>query len=280
MTTRAATPCCRLASCCVCVSSLLLAAWCRPSFSWIAHLGHVPSWLWDGIHGWSAGSPGGIWHYGPGVHNDLVCYIDAHYHDYASLLDVATNLGLVLARLQDAHPTAAHVGSDVSQRMVEATRARCPACTAQQFDLHALLDPGFEPGAVGAPKVAELVLVSDVLYYMNWAGWPPLLLRYVVPEAWVRASQRRFFSNLRRLASVEVIFSSHQLNPTVVSALETGGAKRRHGVYSLGGGAPRAGRERRPWWRRSLPSQQAALRRFRRCLNGTATQLLPMRTGG
>eukprot|EP00316_Scyphosphaera_apsteinii_P004937 CAMPEP_0119302420 /NCGR_PEP_ID=MMETSP1333-20130426/4015_1 /TAXON_ID=418940 /ORGANISM="Scyphosphaera apsteinii, Strain RCC1455" /LENGTH=265 /DNA_ID=CAMNT_0007304763 /DNA_START=249 /DNA_END=1047 /DNA_ORIENTATION=- len=193
------------------------------SLVWIAYLTIRPSAsLWDWIYGRQ--QAGGLWNYGPRVHNELVCYVNAHYPDYSSLLDVSSNLGYMISRLQHEHPNASHRGSDISHRMVEATGKRCKSCATQQFDLHRLLDVDFTPGQAGVPPVADIVICSDVLYFIGWGGWPPALLQLrLVPFSWLRPSQQLFFTRLRSLAVIEVVFSSHQLNRAVLDAFQANG---------------------------------------------------------
>lgn len=245
------------------------------TFTWLAYLGRPAPWLWDWIHSGANASTGGVWHYDETVHSEIVCYVDAHYRNYSSLLDVASNLGFMLARLQSSHPTATHTGTDISERMAHATRERCGGrCVTSTFDLHRLLDEGsFAPGSGGVPPVHDIVIVSDVLYFVGWGGWPPLLLQWpgLVPDAWLRAAQTRFFERLRRLASIEVLFSSHQLNRRVLQTLGANGVVVRRGVFSLAGTARKARTVRaapapRPWWVRSRVEQRAAAERFARCL--------------
>ena len=136
----------------------------------------------------------------------------------------------MLARLQEANPRAQHYGTDISPTVVAAARARCPQCAAVvPFDLAALLDEdtasqaGVRPLAAGLPTAVDVVIVSDVLFYMPYGHLPPALGR-LVPSAWLRPSQRRLFDALTRLARREVIFSDHEDNPGVIDFLESNGA--------------------------------------------------------
>lgn len=250
------------------------------TFTWLAYLGRPAPGLWDWIHGRAGGSSGGVWQYDETVHSELVCYVDAHYTNYSSLLDVASNLGFMLARLRSSHPTASHSGTDISASMAGATRARCGGrCATSTFDLHRLLDDGsFVPGRDGVPAVHDIVVVSDVLYFVGFGGWPPLLLQLpgLVPDSWLRDAQKRFFKRLRSLASVEVVFSSHQLNRAVLRTLGANGVVVRRGVFSLAGTArpARPARAPRPWWARSRVEQRAAGERFARCLQRNGFQVV------
>ena len=138
----------------------------------------------------------------------------------------------MLARLEALNPRAQHYGTDVSAAMVAATRVRCAKCAAVvQFDLATLLDAdstsraGVQPLARGLPATFDVVVVSDVLYFMPFARLPPVAGR-LVPKAWLRASQRRFFDALVRLARRAVVFSDHEDNPLVVDFLAAHGARR------------------------------------------------------
>ena len=163
----------------------------------------------------------------------------------------------MLARLQQANPQAQHYGTDISPTVLALARARCPQCAAlAPFDLATLLDDeiasqaGVQPLAAGLPTAVDLVVVSDVLFYMPYGHLPPAL-GWLVPAAWLRPSQRQLFDALARLARREVIFSDHEDNPSVVDFLEANGAKRvqlrRHNkararsVWTATGRAPRRG---------------------------------------
>ncbi len=250
------------------------------SLVWLIYcFARPPPVLWDYIHS-RADASSGVWGYGRAVHPELICYIETHYAGYDSLLDVASNLGIMLARLQHTNPNASHVGTDISSQMVASTQRRCPSCSAHQFDLHRLLDDeSFEPGRNGVPEAADLVLVSDVLCYLAWGGWPPALLqkRGLVPTGTLRTSQSLFFRRLRSMARVEVVFSTHQHNPVVMDAFATNDIRPLHGVYSAPGTAPplktRKGAKHvtKAWWLRHVAEQRAIRQRFRHCLNSSVS---------
>lgn len=180
---------------------------------------------------------GGVWHTSAGVHRELTCYIDAYHPDYASLLDVSCNLGWMLAHLSHRHPNASHYGTDISRRMVAATQRRCAACKTAPFDLARLaraVPPAAPPSSAldsplaafaDAPAAVDVVIVSDVLYYMPYDGWAPALLNaQVVPSRRLRVAQRRLFDALTSMARREVVFSDHQSNPAVIDFLTSMGA--------------------------------------------------------
>ena len=55
------------------------------------------------------------------------------------------------------------------------------------------------------PTSFDVIIVSDVLYYIPYGGWPPALINArLVPASWLRPAQRRFFTRLQSLARAEV----------------------------------------------------------------------------
>ena len=201
---------------------------------WVPYvLPHTPAWLWDYIHGLARSRHGGMWQYTSAVQSDLVNYILQSHAGYHSLLDIACNMGFMLAQLQRARPVSKNYGSDISRAMVSAARLRCPECAGfAPFDLALLanndstsMEAGVRALAPGLPKTVDLVVVSDVLYFLPFANLPPILAR-VSPASVVRESQRRLMDALARLAHREVIFSDHEDNPLVVDFLEANGATR------------------------------------------------------
>ena len=211
------------------------------SFTWLAYLFPYP-FVWDGIiHNRDNSGGGGVWHYNDFVpHPELTCYVMTHHHNRTSLLDVACNMGYMLSRLQEARPKALHFGVDISARMTALARERCPACNIVQADLSSLqFQQDIGKLAVSA---VDLVLVSDVLYYIPYARWPPLLLNgRLVPTAFLRTAQRRFFEHLTSLSREEVVFSDHQSNAAVVDFLRYNGATQlpqRGGLWVARGTAP------------------------------------------
>lgn len=178
---------------------------------WLPYiLPYTPVWLWDYLHGLAA-TRGGMWRYTSDVQPQLVTYILQAHSGYASLLDVACNMGFMLARLQRARPMARHFGSDISRTMISRARLRCPACAGLvQFDLARLANnesaaaaAGVHPLAPGLPKVVDLLVVSDVLYFMPFGNVPPIFTP-LLPASAVRAAQRRLMDALVRLARKEV----------------------------------------------------------------------------
>ena len=201
---------------------------------WLPYvLPRSPSWVWDYMHGQAARTGGGMWRYGPNVQSELTRFLLRTHPKYSSLLDVACNDGYMLARLARARPNAAHYGTDISEAMVRSTRARCASCAGvAALDLASLaLDAetaaaaGERPLSLGLPSSFELVVVSDVLYYIPHGRMPPILGRFL-PAAWRRSSERRLMESLTRLASKEVIFSDHEEHPRVVEFLQSNGATR------------------------------------------------------
>lgn len=87
----------------------LIHDWHRAtSLVWLIYLfKRPPPVLWDYIHSRANGSSG-IWRYGSSVHPELLCYIESHHPEYDSLLDVASNLGIMLGRLKEMRITRGH----------------------------------------------------------------------------------------------------------------------------------------------------------------------------
>jgi len=225
---------------CLFAAVLIFAQLGGSSFTWLAYLFPYP-FVWDGIIHNRDNSGGGVWHYNDFVpHPELTCYVMTHHHNRTSLLDVACNAGYMLSRLQEARPKALHFGIDISARMTALARERCPACNIVQADLSSLQYQQ-DIGELAVSAV-DLVLVSDVLYYIPYARWPPLLLNgRLVPKSFVRTAQRRFFEHLTSLSREEVVFSDHQSNAAVVDFLRLNGATqlpRRGGLWVARGTAP------------------------------------------
>lgn len=169
-----------------------------------------------------AAKRGGMWRYNAAtVQTDVTDYVLTHCGNYSTLLDVAVNHGYMINRLQHARPKAEHWGTDISRHMVGAAAVRCERCAGfGTMDLNKLELPN------GFPKAFDVVVVSDVLFFMAWAGLPPAACR-VLPSSVLRASQRRFFRSLTRLAIRQVVFSDHEDNPCVVDFLKGVGAVRK-----------------------------------------------------
>jgi len=194
------------------VSKLLVSLqYVMPSASlWnITHVGHVKD--------------GGVWHYSESVEQNLENFIDTRHPSYESAWDVACNLGIFLERLAVKHPKRKFYGSDISTVMVNATMNRCPTCVAEVFDVNELQSPEFRPVPGHLPQPVDIVIVADVLYYIAWGGWPPIM-NYVLPTSWTRVHRQTFWRHLTSLARKEVIFSGHQGNKAVTQYLMEMGA--------------------------------------------------------
>ena len=111
--------------------------------------------------------------------------------------------------------------------MVQATRAKCPECTLIPMDLSVLQHPSWRgPVAAGWPDSFDIVVVSDVLLYLQLSGIP-LVLDRVLPAALTPgsvAALRRVYTALTGLARTAVIFSDHQGMRKILSVLEEMGA--------------------------------------------------------
>ena len=208
--------------------------------------------IWDSIHRHGQLNPGGIWNYTQKrlEKTDTFRYLSSKGYD--SLLDVSCNVGFMLASLLKSHPTAKHYGTDISRVMVESTRQNCPICTAAQFDLGNLRNPGVSPQDMlhevwpvqDVPRTFDVVLVSDVLIYISWGGIPPFFLRCEcccgIFRSWALSSQRRFLENVASLAKDEVVFSRHQGSIIVTSMMEALGVPLENGVWRFPGTAKAA----------------------------------------
>eukprot|EP00928_Gymnodinium_smaydae_P064554 TRINITY_DN4784_c0_g3_i3.p1 TRINITY_DN4784_c0_g3~~TRINITY_DN4784_c0_g3_i3.p1 ORF type:complete len:295 (-),score=35.09 TRINITY_DN4784_c0_g3_i3:249-1133(-) len=178
--------------------------------------------LWNVLHEDHA-NDGGLWNYNGNVQSSMDLVVESRHPDYESVWDVACNLGIMLERMSKAHPERKFVGSDISDVMVAATKARCPTCTAEVFDLTSLQSEDFQMKKGHLPEPVDVVVVADVLYYMQWGHWPPFMNR-VLPWSWTQSSRETFWHNLKGLAKKEVIFSNHQNNPAVIQLLQHMGA--------------------------------------------------------
>ena len=225
---------------------------------WLPYvLPRAPPWFWDWLH---SKQPGGLWKYNANVQTEPTSFVLRTQPDYKSLLDVACNGGFMLQRLQKQRPKAKHYGTDISPAMVAATRSRCTECAGVAvYDLATLVIDEKAARSAGnvsiitdeqgsvLPPSFDVVIVSDVLFFMPWAGLPPAANRFV-PTSWLRASQKRLFDALTRMAKRVVVFSDHENNPYVVDFLQAMGAVRRpmvtlHGrkqrsVWTAAGRAP------------------------------------------
>jgi len=202
-------------------------------------------WPWPSARLWNlthAGhvKDGGVWHYGEDVEQYLENFIEMRHPSYSSAWDVACNLGIFLERLAVKHPNRQFYGSDISTVMVNATKKRCPSCVAEVFDVNEMQWPQFRPVPGHFPQPVDIVIVADVLYYMAWGGWPPLM-NYALPTSWTRMNRQTFWQNLKSLARKEVIISHHG-NSAVTQYLEEMGATwlAEHGVWVTPGMAGKA----------------------------------------
>lgn len=178
---------------------------------------------------------------------------------------MACSVGIVLNALRAHNPTAAHFGSDISHVMVNDTAMKCRTppvlkplprpwrpklhctdevascrevpfkdtrtagpCMARQFDMGLFRAPDGQNISYVFPGPFDYVLISDVLIYISWGGWPPFFLRYCRPcrtMAIVLGEQKRFLDRIRRLTRREIVFSRHQDNPIAQDMLEGLGAR-------------------------------------------------------
>lgn len=149
-----------------------------------------------------------------------------------------------------------YYGTDISEVMIEKTKSNCPTCITAQFDLGLLKEDSWAKSAKSDerkdmifkfgengnlrpitsqsndgpirriaddfPPAFHFVLVSDVLIYISWGGYMPLLLQKCAlcrrNENVIR-EQRNLIENLRSITYNEIIVSDHQMNPQVVDMM-------------------------------------------------------------
>ena len=114
--------------------------------------------------------------------------------------------------------------------MVRRARRWCPRCFVEVVDAATLDLPDNWPDSY------DVVLVSDVLYYIPFAGVPQM----VASENRNVAASKPWFAAVSRLARREVVFSAHQNNPWVRAMLRANGARQLSpgGAWVLAGTAP------------------------------------------
>lgn len=202
------------------------------------YLGHEP----DRVRRWSE--------YGrvETCRTPLEIHISRRFSDYRSVLDMGSGAGVLLARMcylndrcnrddvtNTTTPCARHYGLDIAPSMVTATRALCRECiNVGTFDISRLQEEPFDPPNPDFPKVFDMVVVSDLLYYVRWGWFPPAVHRLFPPE-WFRRAHKTFWENLRRMAVEEVVFSDHQDNPYVGDFLMAMGAVERQAIKGVSG---------------------------------------------
>ena len=90
----------------------------------------------------------------------------------------------------------------------------------------------------GFPATFDVVVVSDVLYYIPWGGWMPVLhVLGMVPRFLYRPSQQRFYANLASMARKAVVFSNHQGNRIALDFFHAIGAQKIDDVWIVNGTA-------------------------------------------
>ncbi|CAH0372155.1 unnamed protein product [Pelagomonas calceolata] len=215
---------CALGAAAVLAVAVLAKAWVRGEV-WLAYVLPTPA-VWDRVH---AGGATRHWREHNGTQAMLVAQINQRHPGYSSLLDLGCSRGLVLAQLAARQSQAAHFGADISPRMVRRARRRCPRCFVEVVDAATLALPD------GWPDSYDVVLVSDVLYYIPFAGVPQM----VASENRNVEASRPWFAAVSRLARREVVFSSHQNNPWVRAMLRAAGARQLSpgGAWALAGTA-------------------------------------------
>ena len=216
---------CALGAAAVLAVAVLAKAWVRGEV-WLAYVFPTQT-VWDRVH---KGAATAHWREHAGTQAALVAQINLRHPGYASLLDLGCSRGLILAQLAARQSQAAHYGGDISPRMVRRARRLCPQCRVAVVDAATLDLPD------GWPDSYDVVLVSDVLYYIPFAGVPQM----VASENRNVAASKPWFAAVARLARREVVFSAHQNNPWVRAMLRANGAQQLSpgGAWVLAGTAP------------------------------------------
>ena len=216
---------CALGAAAVLSVAVVAKAWVRGEV-WLAYVFPTQT-VWDRVH---AGGATRHWREHAGTQAVLVAEINQRHPAYASFLDLGCSRGFILAQLASQRPHAAHYGGDISPRMVRRARRRCPRCFVEVVDAAALALPG------GWPDSYDVVLVSDLLYYIPYGGLPQV----VSSENRNVEASRPWFAAVSRLARREVVFSAHQNNPWVRAMLRASGARQLSpgGAWVLAGTAP------------------------------------------
>ena len=205
--------------------AVLAKAWVRGEV-WLAYVFPTQT-VWDRVHARGATAH---WRENAATQAVLVAEINRRHPGYSSLLDLGCSRGLVLAQLAARQSQAAHFGADISPRMVRRAQRRCPQCRVEVVDAATLDLPD------GWPVSYDVVLVSDLLYYIPYGGLPQV----VSSENRNIEASRPWFAALANLARREVVFSAHQNNPRVRALLRAAGARQFHwsGAWVLAGTAP------------------------------------------
>ena len=216
---------CALGAAAVLAVAVLAKAWVRGEV-WLAYVFPTQT-VWDRVHARGATAH---WREHAATQAVLVAQINQRHPGYKSLLDLGCSRGVILAQLAAQNSKAALYGGDISPRMVRRARRRCPRCFVEIVDAAALALPD------GWPDSYDVVLVSDVLYYIPFAGVPQM----VASENRNVAASKPWFAAASRLARREVVFSAHQNNPWVRAMLRASGARQLSpgGAWVLAGTAP------------------------------------------
>ena len=155
---------CALGTAAVLAVAVLAKAWVRGEV-WLAYVLPTPT-VWDRVHG---GEGTRHWREHGATQAVLVAEIHRRHPGYTSLLDLGCSRGFILAQLASQRPQAAHYGGDISPRMVRRARRRCPRCSVEVVDAATLDLPDSWPVSY------DVVLVSDLLYYIPFAGVPQVV---------------------------------------------------------------------------------------------------------
>jgi len=227
--------------------------------------------VWDRAHSKAdqRQQAGGIWHYNITHHQKApeVEYINQQ-PEFESLADLSCNLGMhadaiLENRTAPGVPRPSIYCTDISLKVLDVGRrdGYCPDCKRGALDISVFADA--DAFRLHADKMQrafgtfrprfDYVLVSDVLLYVPWGGWPPWMVQGKVicekllkmRDEWlslcseivkklpgVAEAQRRFVSNLLSVTRREIVFSNNQHNFGVVAFFENVGALCRNTTMS------------------------------------------------
>ena len=214
--------------------AVVAKAWVRGAWVWLAYVLPLRP-LWDAVH---AGGATRHWREHAATQAVLVAEINQRHPAYASLLDLGCSRravassrgkkGCFFAARQKAQARALrrrHQSKDGPPRATNLSPvSRRRSSTPRNSPCRRW------------PDSLDVVLVSDVLYYIPFAGVPQM----VASENRNVAASRPWFAAVSRLARREVVFSSHQNNPWVRAMLRAAGARQLSpgGAWALAGTAP------------------------------------------
>ena len=193
---------------------------------WMAWLRSSPK-VWDDIHRGGLDREGGIWDYTRSQlrHSGPILYLKDKMRageNPSSIWDVACNVGFHLLEVESMYPGAQLFASDISHVMVEETERNCKRCHADVFDMGSLIEDE-APLLPFGNRTFSTILLSDVVYYVPFGGYAPIVLRQC---QWCRntqavlSAQKRLIDRLVDVTEKEIIISWHENNEVVVDMMK------------------------------------------------------------